>query len=170
MSFKADRMDFWGWIGAPSLICLGATLLFAAPIKVLGLQLPEPVFPMAPVFAWAVLRPSILAPFVLLGMGLFLDMVWGDLTGLWGLALISAYLTVLLSRSMMTGQSRVMMWVWFAVACGVAMAVAYAATAVDSGVAPNLVPTFWQFLPTVLLYPFAHRLIERFEDADVRFR
>ena len=28
----------------------------------------------------------------------------------------------------------------------------------------------WQFLATIVLYPFAHWLIERFEDADVRFR
>jgi rod shape-determining protein MreD len=28
----------------------------------------------------------------------------------------------------------------------------------------------WQYLATILLYPFSHRLIERFEDADVRFR
>jgi rod shape-determining protein MreD len=28
----------------------------------------------------------------------------------------------------------------------------------------------WQFLATVVLYPFADRLIDRFEDADVRFR
>ena len=170
MSLRADRLDFWGWIGAPTLICILATLLFAAPIRVFGLQLPEPVFPLAPAFAWAVLRPSITAPFVLLGLGLFLDLVWGDPTGLWAIALISAYVTVLLSRSMMTGQSRQMMWVWFAVATGVAMGVGYTGTTLVSGVAPNVVATFWQFLPTLLLYPFAHRLIERFEDADVRFR
>jgi rod shape-determining protein MreD len=167
---RAERPDLWSWIGVPTLICLAATLLFAAPIRVFGLQLPEPVFPMVPVFAWAILRPSLLAPFALLGMGLFLDMVWDDRTGLWSLSLIAAYVAVLLSRNMMTGQSRLMMWVWFAAACGVAMALAYAVTTVDSGVAPNLASTAWQFLPTVLLYPFAHRLIERFEEADVRFR
>jgi len=35
---------------------------------------------------------------------------------------------------------------------------------------PGLVPLAWQFLATIVLYPFAHRLIEMFEDADVRFR
>ena len=29
---------------------------------------------------------------------------------------------------------------------------------------------FWQFLASLVLFPFAHRLIERFDDADVRFR
>ncbi len=35
---------------------------------------------------------------------------------------------------------------------------------------PNLLGAFWQWLVTALLYPFAHNLIQRFEDADVRFR
>ncbi len=49
----------------------------------LCLQLPEPVFPMAPAFAWAMIRPSVLAPLVLLVMGLFLDLLWGGPIGLW---------------------------------------------------------------------------------------
>lgn len=169
-SLHAERLDPWRWIGAPTLVCLIATLLFAAPIRVFGLQLPEPIFPLVPAFAWAVLRPSITAPFALLGMGMFLDLVWYNALGLWSLSLIAAYVTVLISRSMMTGQSRTMMWVWFASACAVAMAVAYTATVLTFASAPSLVSTLWQLLPTVLLYPFAHRLIERFEDADVGFR
>jgi len=170
VSLGAERLDMWRWIGVPTLICMGATLLFAAPIRVFGLQLPEPVFPLAPAFAWGVLRPSVAAPFALLGMGLFLDAVWGNPTGLWSLSLIAAYVTVLISRNMMTGQSRTMMWSWFAAACAVATTTAYCATTLESAVAPNLLSTLWQLLPTMLLYPFAHRLIERFEDADSRFR
>jgi rod shape-determining protein MreD len=40
----------------------------------------------------------------------------------------------------------------------------------DSLAMPSLLAVFWQFLVTTLLFPFAHRLIDRFEDADVRFR
>jgi rod shape-determining protein MreD len=40
----------------------------------------------------------------------------------------------------------------------------------DTQNAPSLVSLAWQFLATVILYPFADRLIDRFEDADVRFR
>ena len=104
------------------------------------------------------------------GLGLFLDMVWGSPAGLWSLSLIAAYVTVLVSRNMMSGQSRTMMWIWFAAACAVAIGLAYLATTWDSGVAPNLLTTLWQLLPTMMLYPFSHRLIERFEDADPRFR
>jgi rod shape-determining protein MreD len=35
---------------------------------------------------------------------------------------------------------------------------------------PSLVSASWQYLATIVLFPFAHRLIDLFEDADVRFR
>ena len=40
----------------------------------------------------------------------------------------------------------------------------------DSGARPQVVGMVWQYLATLLAYPFADYLIERFEDADVRFR
>jgi rod shape-determining protein MreD len=158
------------WLGVPMLMCVVATIVFAAPIRIWGLQLPEPVFAMVPAFAWAMIRPSILAPFAILLLGLFLDIFWGGPTGLWGLSLLVAYAMVLILRNMMTGQSRPMMWVWFAGVSAVAMTAAFLFTMLDSLAMPSLLAVFWQFLVTALLFPFAHRLVDRFEDADVRFR
>jgi rod shape-determining protein MreD len=158
------------WLGVPLLISVLATLVFAAPIRFYGLQLPEPVFAMVPAFAWALIRPSILAPFALLFLGLFLDVFWGGATGLWGLSLLVAYATALAGRNMMTGQSRPIMWAWFSGVTGVAMIAGFLFTMLDSLAMPSLLAVFWQFLVTALLFPFAHRLIDRFEDADVRFR
>ena len=52
----------------------------------------------------------------------------------------------------------------------VAMAAGFLFSMLDSLAMPSLLAVFWQFLVTTLLFPFAHRLIDRFEDADVRFR
>jgi rod shape-determining protein MreD len=158
------------WLGVPMLLVIVATILFSAPIRMWGLQLPEPIFAMVPAFAWAVIRPSILAPFALLILGLFLDTFWGGPTGLWGLSLLVAYASVLAGRNMLTGQSRPMLWAWYAGACAVVMLAGFLFTMMDSLAMPSLVAVFWQFLATALLFPFAHRLIDRFEDADVRFR
>ncbi|USQ97824.1 hypothetical protein [Caulobacter sp. RL271] len=158
------------WLGVPMFLCVVATVLFAAPIRVWGLQLPEPAFAMVPAFAWAMIRPSILAPFALLLLGLFLDIFWGGPTGLWGLSLLVAYAVVLILRNAVTGQSYPIMWVWFAGVTGVAMAAGFLFTMLDSLAMPSLLAVFWQFLVTALLFPFAHRLVDRFEDADVRFR
>jgi rod shape-determining protein MreD len=169
-SLTAGRLDPWRWIAAPMALCMAATLVLAAPIKVFGLQLPEPVFAMVPVFAWAVLRPSVLAPLCLLVVGLFDDLVWGGRLGLWSLGLLAAYGFLLISRNMMSGQSRLMMWVWYGCACSVCMGAAFLAVLAETHNAPNLLAVACQWLPTLLLYPVADRLIVRFEDADPRFR
>ena len=160
----------WRWLALPALICIGATMLFAAPFRVFGLQLPEPIFAMVPTFAWAVIRPSVLAPFGVLLLGLFLDSFLGGPMGLWGLSLLAAYATVLLMRNMMSGQSRAMMWAWFAGSTGIAMLAGFFFTMLDSLAIPSRVGVLWQFLATVLLFPFADYLVDQFEDADVRFR
>ncbi len=171
MSFQDTRpLDPWRWIVAPTLLCLAATLVFATPFRILGYQLPEPVFPLAPAFAWAVIRPSVLAPVMLLGMGLFLDLFWGGAMGLWPLSILVGYAVILFSRSIMSGQSRFVLGGWFAAMVLISMTTGYVATTLDVGYPPSVMASFWQFLPTTLLYPFAYRLIDRFEDADVRFR
>ena len=171
MSFQDTRpLDPWRWIGAPTARCLGATLLLAIPIRVFGFQLPEPVFPLVPAFAWAMIRPSMLAPAMLLLMGIFLDLLWGGPVGLWPVSILVGYAGVLFCRSMMTGQSRLVLWSWFGVMTLLSMFTGFIVTTLDVGQAPDLMATFWQVLPTALLFPFAHRLIDRFEDADVRFR
>src|SRR4051794_3625356 len=107
------------------LQALVLTVLFGIPFRLFGLQLPEPVFPMAAVFAWAVIRPSILAPFCVLLMGLFLDYFWGGPIGLWALCLLAAYGVALGGRSMMAGQSRGILWAWYAVVTAAAMLLGY---------------------------------------------
>src|SRR4051812_24951768 len=102
MSLSSARpLDPWRWLVAPLLIALLASVAFAAPIRIFGMRLPEPVFALVPTFAWAVIRPAVLAPFLVLAMGLFLDLFWGSPLGLWGLSLLVAYGGALFSRSMM---------------------------------------------------------------------
>jgi rod shape-determining protein MreD len=112
----------------------------------------------------------VLAPFGVLLLGLFLDLFWGGPMGLWALSLLLAYAMALAMRSMMSGQSRIMMWAWFASAVAIMMLGGYLVTMLDSLAMPSLIAVFWQFLATVLLFPFAQSLVDRFEDADVRFR
>jgi rod shape-determining protein MreD len=158
------------WLGVPLLVCVIATMLLAAPIRIFGFQLPEPVFAMVPAFAWAVIRPSILAPLLLLALGFFLDLFWGGPSGLWVLALAAAYALVLAIRPSLTGRGPAMLWVWYGAACALAFGVGVLVTLVKTGSVPSPYSLVWQYLITLLLFPFANRLIERFEDADVRFR
>jgi rod shape-determining protein MreD len=166
----ARPLEPWRWLGVPMVQAMIATILFGIPLRVFGLGLPEPVFPLALAFAWAVIRPSILAPFAILVLGLFLDIFWGGPMGLWALCLLIAYGVSLAGRSMMAGQSRLMMAAWYALTVATAMVAGYLFVLLDSRSSPGVVPMAWQFLATIVLYPFAQRLIDLFEDADVRFR
>jgi rod shape-determining protein MreD len=166
----ARPLDPWRWLGVPMLQALAAVVVFAAPIRVFGLSLPEPIFPMAAAFAWAAIRPSVLAPFGVLAMGLVCDLLWGAPMGLWASCLLLAYGLVLAGRSMIAGQGPAFLWAWYGAVSAVALLAAYLATMLDTQTMPNIGAVVWQLLVTILLYPFAHRLIEKFEDADVRFR
>ncbi len=158
------------WIGAPLLLSLIATVLVATPIRVFGLRLPEPVFPLVLAFAWPVIRPSLLGPFALLAAGLFLDLLWSTPLGLWALTLLIAYGGAQVSRSLMTGRSAPMLAVWYVGLTGLAFTAAYLFVTLRAHVTPNVTGSLLQFGVTLALYPFAHQLIDRFEDADIRFR
>lgn len=166
----ARRLDPWSWLLLPSLIAIAATMLLSAPVRIFGLALPEPVFPLALAYAWAVVRPSILPPFFLLGLGLFLDLWQGAPVGLWPMALLCAYAVTFNVRRVLSGLGWWGLGGWYVVVVGSAMGAGVIVTMMVAGQSPNLFAVLWQFLPSLALFPFAHRLIERFEDADVRFR
>jgi rod shape-determining protein MreD len=160
----------WRWLGAPMLLVMAASLVFALPIRFWGVGLPEPVFALPVAFAWAVIRPSMLAPLCVMIMGVFMDFLWGSPTGFWAVCLLLPYGIVLGARTMLAGQSQVMMWLWYAAATALALGAGFLFTMLDAQNSPGLASVGWQYLATVVLYPFADRLIDRFEDADVRFR
>lgn len=171
MSSSAARgLAPWRWLGVPMLQVMAASFIFALPLRFWGVGLPEPVFALPVAFAWAVIRPSMLGPLALMVLGLYLDILWGSPLGFWAVCLLLPYGVVLGARSILAGQSQVMMWVWYAAATTLALGAGYLFTMLDTQNAPNPVTVGWQFLATVVLYPFADRLIDRFEDADVRFR
>jgi rod shape-determining protein MreD len=167
---QSQPLQPWVWLGVPMLACVLATLLFAAPLKIFGVNLPEPVFAMVPAFAWAVIRPSLLGPFALLLLGLFNDLFWGGPLGLWASSLLIAYFGALIARNLIMGQSARVLWGWYAFMTFLTFASAYLFSLFDAAIVPNLTATVLQFAVTAVLYPLANRLIDRFEDADIRFR
>ena len=166
----ARPLDPWRWLAWPALLCAVGTLLFTAPIRVFGLGLPEPVFPLILAFAWAMIRPSVLGPFALLAFGLFLDACWGGPLGLWPVALLAGYALSLSARGLLLVQGDVFRIFGFVACVVAAMAAAFLVNRLLDRGTPDPLALLWQVLATLLLYPFAHRLIVRFEDADVRFR
>ena len=52
MSGAGGNLLAWQWIGVPFAACIFWTILFAVPLRVFGLHLPEPVFAVWPAFAF----------------------------------------------------------------------------------------------------------------------
>jgi hypothetical protein len=75
-----------------------------------------------------------------------------------------------MDRAFLSGLGIWGLWAWYLAVCGGAMFAGWLVVAAWAGVAPNLFGFGLQFLVTGLLFPFAFRLIQRYEDADVRFR
>jgi rod shape-determining protein MreD len=167
---QPQTLNFWGWIVAPALLALLATVLFATPIRVFGFGLPEPVWPMVLAFAWPVIRPSMATPLVLLGLGLFLDLFWGAALGQWALCLLIPYALALASRRLTMGQSGVVLAGWYLGLTAVMFGCLQLFTDWDLNAGPAAAAVGLQALATALLYPLAHQLIDRFEDAGARIR
>ena len=158
------------WLILPALAAIAGTVILATPVHLFGLSLPEPILPLALAFAWPLIRPSVLAPLILLALGLFLDVFWYAPLGLWPLSLLVVYGAVLAARSLLAGQENVMLFAWYAACVIVAFFLAYMIVSLVAGNAPSLLALFWQIVPTLALFPVAAWMIEHFDDGDVRFR
>lgn len=158
------------WLGVPAVACAVASFAFAIPARLFGLSPPEPVFALAAAFAWAVIRPSVLPPFVLLLLGLFLDLLWGGPLGLWPICLLTVYAAVLFVQRTLSQFEFFGQWIAYAIACAIALGAGWVLASIRAGVLVDLAALAWQYLATVLLFPIAFVLIERYQGADVRFR
>jgi len=158
------------WIFIPAAVTLAVTIILATPVEMFGLNLPEPVIPMVLAFAWPLIRPTVTAPLVLTGLGLLLDILTYGPLGLWALTLLAIYAALLAARSFLIGQDTVVLFAWYAASCCLAFLLAYLVVTLIARNPPSLLALIGQIVPTLLLFPFADRMIERFEDGDVRFR
>jgi rod shape-determining protein MreD len=158
------------WLLKPALYCVAGSLVLATPVKVFGLQPPEPVFAMVPAFAWAAIRPSILPPFVLAALGLFQDVLWGGPLGLWPLCLLTAYALAFTVRSALAAEDFRVLWAWYGAVCALGFGAGVLLVSVVGGEVPNLLGVALQFAVTLALFPMSWLLVERYDDADVRFR
>ena len=158
------------WLVKPALYCVAGSVILATPVRILGLQPPEPVFAMAPAFAWAAIRPSVLPPFALIALGLFQDALWGAPLGLWPLCLLTTYGLAFTARRALTGEGFWALWAWYGAVCALGLGDGVLLISMIGGEVPSLIGVALQYAVTLAVFPAAWLLIERYEDADVRFR
>ena len=154
----------------PSLAAVAATVVLGTPIQLFGLKLPEPVIPMVLAFSWPLIRPSMVAPAALFALGLFLDLFWNGPLGMWPLCLMAVYGTTLLSRNLLAGHEGLIRFGWYLACTMGAFLLAYVVVTARAGNPPSLFALAGQIAPTLILYPIANWMLDRFDDGDIRFR
>ncbi len=160
----------WDWILAPALISIVFTIVLATAFQPFGLYLPEPVAPLALAFAWPLIRPSYVAPFVLAALGVFLDYFWGAPIGFWTFDLMLVYGGLVLVRTYIIGQEPIVVFGAFVAAEVVFFGVAVILAGMDTGQVVRLWGVFEQLLATTALFPAVMYLTEKYLHTDVRFQ
>ncbi len=159
----------WDWLIAPALLSGALTVLLATAVQPFGLYLPEPVSPLVLAFAWPLIRPSYIAPFVLGALGFFCDMFWGAPVGFWTLSLLVVYGVLVALRTYIIGQEWLIVFaVWLLTELAFFTFSTILAT-LDAGAVPRLWGVFEQMLATTILFPFVVYLLEKYLHADARF-
>ncbi len=160
------------WIVYPALISVALSIVLATPVELFGLKLPEPILPIVLAFAWPLIRPSMLAPFVLFLLGLFMDLLLAGQQplGVWAFSLMVVYAAVLAARNLLAGQETQNLFVWFACCTLAAFLLTYLIVTMKGATAPSLLSLLGQLIPTLLLFPVSNWMIERFDDGDMRLR
>lgn len=159
-----------GWIFIPALLAILGTILLATPVQLFGLNLPRPVLPMVLAFAWPLIRPSMLAPAVLFLLGVAIDSFLYQQLGFTSVMLLGVYGTILAARSFLIGQETPVLFFWYAICTTAALVVGYVISSLGAQNAPSILSFLGMLIPTLLLFPLADRMIERFDDGDMRFR
>lgn len=158
------------WLVYPALVAVAVSVVLATPVKLFGLSLPEPVTPLVLAFAWPLIRPSVIAPVLLLLLGLFLDLLWGAPLGLWPTCLLAVFAVVMGVRSLVAGQDTRVLFASYATVTVMAFVLAYLVMTLNTRHPPSLFGLVLQIVPTILLFPLATFMIDRFDDGDLRFR
>jgi len=159
----------WDWLIAPALISAVAIVVLATAVQPFGLYLPEPVSPLVLAFAWPLIRPSYIAPFVLGALGLFCDMFWGAPVGFWTLSLLIVYGSLVAARTYIIGQDWLVVFAVWVVTELAFFTLCTLFAALDTGVVPRLWGVFEQMLATTILFPFVVYMLEKYLHADARF-
>lgn len=138
-------------------------ILWTAQARVGGVDLPMPWVILVPAYLWGALQPSVQASAASFALGLFQDLVSGGPLGPFALACLIAYSAAALQRDALAGQSRMAVWIGFAIATLSAAIGCWLVAWAGLGFRPGLSALFWQAVVTIAIAPLIARLLGGFE-------
>ena len=155
MGGTIDRLRGALAAAAPALILLAGVVLLAVPLRLFQGTVPTPVLPLLIVFLYALYDPEGLpAPMIFAG-GLLHDLLYGAAFGPWASVYLLVAVLVSTQRTYFLGRARDVVWIGCCVALTAALLVLWAEMSLLKGAWQPILPATYQFLVTMLLYPFA---------------
>lgn len=137
----------------PTLTALFFVLAGVVPAGVPGLSTVTPLLSVAAIFYWVVVRPDLMPPAAVFGIGLLQDVLSGGPIGLWALTLLLVQYLSLSQRRFLVGQTFILGWVGFSSIVIGAACLAWLAACIYYDVLLSPVPVFVQAALTILIYP-----------------
>jgi len=137
----------------PGLSAVLLVMLVTLPVSLTGGVLPAPLLALTAVYFWALVRPDLMPPFVVLAIGLLEDLVSGGPAGVWATGFMAAYALIDRQRENLAGLSGAAAVLGFAAAMALAAAATFVLTWIMYLRQPPLAPLLLASVFTVLFYP-----------------
>jgi len=137
----------------PAIIAILFVLISNLPLSVMGGLVPAPLLALAPIYFWAVLRPDLLRPFMVLMIGLFEDLLSGGSPGLWAAGFLAAYGVADRQRDVFIGLSGVGATLGFAAAVFAAAGTAYVLASLVQWSPAPMAMLLLECAVTIVLFP-----------------
>jgi rod shape-determining protein MreD len=130
-------------MGAVVPVFLGVLGVLVAnlPVSVFGGLVPSPLLALMPVYFWTLVRPDLMPPVAVFGIGVLEDLLSGGPPGIWAASFVVCYALIDRERDTFAGLSGVGAVLGFAAAMSATAATAYAIVSVY----------YWRFPPFALL-------------------
>jgi rod shape-determining protein MreD len=136
----------------PFLCGVLAVLFSNLPLSLTNGLVPAPLLALVPIYFWCLVRPDLMTPAAVFGIGLFQDIMAGGPPGVWTLSFVVTYAVIERQREAFAGLSGLGAVLGFATAALIASACAYATVALYYWHAPPIAPIVAELVVTVLFY------------------
>lgn len=137
----------------PVLSAVFLVMLVNLPVTLTGGLFPAPLLALTAVYFWALVRPDLMPPYVVLFVGLLEDLLSGGPAGVWATGFIAAYALVDRQRENLAGLAGAAAVLGFAAAMALAAAATFVLTWIMFMRQPPLAPLLLASVFTTLFYP-----------------
>ena len=137
----------------PALSAVLLVVLVNLPMSLTGGLFPAPLLALTAVYFWALVRPDLMPPFLVLVVGLLEDLLSGGPPGVWATGFMAAYALVDRQRENLAGLAGAAAVLGFAAAMALAAAATFVLTWIMYLRQPPLAPLLLAIVFTVLFYP-----------------